>query len=121
MNIKYVLISALMQRILHGSKMISYESNLCIVVVMINALTSSSTSDNTIARSGMKQSLTINHGKNKFKIAKSQLLHSKQPILQSTKSDQLEAINTYICTLAGDDVHIPIHVEKTKACSNVKH
>ena len=56
-----------MQQILQGSKLISYQSNICIVVVMINALTFSSTSENTIARSGMKQSRTITMVKTSLK------------------------------------------------------
>ena len=93
---------------------------------MTKALTSSATLENTIARSDniMKQSLTITMVKPSLKKAKSQLLRSKQQMLQSTKSDQLEAIyNTciyiYMCAPDGDDVHIPVHIEKTIACSDV--
>ena len=98
-----------MQRMLHGSKLISHEANLCIVVVVIQDLTSSPTSEYTIARSDTETNYDNYLGKTKLKKAKYQLLRSKQQISQP---DQLEAIDTCICTQAGDDVHTPIHTEE---------
>ena len=84
---------------------------------MIKALTSSPTYEYTIARSDIGTKSDNYHGRTKLKKAKSQLLRWKQQILQS---DQLEAIDTCICTQAGDDVPILIHIEKTMACSDLK-
>ena len=65
---------------------------------MINALISSSTSENTIARSDMKQSLTNTMVKPSLKKLSLSFCVKDSKFYSQTKSDQLEAIfNTCIC------------------------
>ena len=81
------------QQILQGSKLISFESNLCIVVVVINALTSIIHLGKRHRTQQYEAKSDSYHGETKFIKAKSQLLRSIQQIVQSTKSDQLEAFS----------------------------
>ena len=73
----------------------------------------------TIARSRMKQSVTITMVKPSLKkLSLSYCVQYCNFYSQPNMTNLKPPIPAYV---GGDDVHTPIHIEKTIACSDVKH